>query len=70
MPEEERITVKAEVDAYVSTARAMYGLDEELSAIEVTDPPVVVRTPDGAKVMAWLPVADEDRDRPADSGVG
>ena len=30
-------------------------------ALEIADPPVVIVTRSGAKVMAWLPVEDEDR---------
>ena len=61
MAADDRITDPKEVAAYVASARGLYELDQDVNAIEIADPPVVVRTPAGAKVMAWLPVEDEDR---------
>ena len=57
----ERITDPAEIDAYLTSARGLYDLDQPVNAIEIADPPVVEKTPSGARVMAWLPVEDEDR---------
>ena len=48
----------AEIARYVASARELYALAD--SAIELPDPPIVVRTPTGARVLAWLPVEDED----------
>jgi hypothetical protein len=47
----------AEVERYVQSARDLYGTD---TAMEIANPPVVVKTASGARVMAWLPVEDED----------
>ena len=60
MSDEARITDPVKVVAYVNSARGMYALEEHVNAIEIADPPVVVAKPAGAKVMAWLPVEDED----------
>ena len=51
------ITDRAEAARYAQSARDLYGED---SAVEISDPPVVVKTAGGARVMAWLVVEDED----------
>ena len=56
MPDD-AITDPAEIARYVASARDLYPRD---SALEIAEPPVVVRTAGGARVMAWLPVEDED----------
>ena len=53
------VTDPDEIARYVASARDLY-LTATNAAYEIADPPVVVRTPTGARVMAWLPVADED----------
>lgn len=57
----ERLTDAKEIAAIVASARGLYQLDQDVNAIEIADSPVVVRTAAGFKVMAWLPVEDEDR---------
>lgn len=57
MPDD-AIADPAEIARYVASARELYALSG--SAIELPDPPVVVRTSTGARVLAWLPVEDED----------
>lgn len=54
-----RVTDDAELAAYVQSARDLYFLDE--CAIEIAEPPVVEKTADGARVLAWLPVLEEDK---------
>ena len=54
------LTDPKEIAAALASARALYGLDEDMSAVEITDPPVVIRTDTGYRVMAWLPVLTED----------
>lgn len=61
MAEDDRVTDPKEIASYIESARGLYNLDQDVNAIEIADPPVIVRTPAGAKVMAWLPVEDEDR---------
>ena len=61
MADHEKITDPAEIAAYVASVRELYALDQDVNAIEISDPPVVIRTATGAKVMAWLPIDDEDR---------
>ena len=58
---DDEITDAAKVAAFVKSAEGLYDLDGGVNAIEIADPPVVIATPSGAKVMAWLPVEDEDR---------
>ena len=50
---DERTTLAA-----VSAAKAI--VENTVAAIEIANPPVVVKTPDGVRVMAWLPIATED----------
>ena len=57
----ERITDPAEIAAYLASVLGLYDLDQPVNAIELADPPVIERTASGARVMAWLPVEDEDR---------
>ena len=59
MPDD-AMTDPAEIDRYVASARELYLHVLEASAIEIPDPPVVVRTTTGARVLAWLPIEDED----------
>jgi hypothetical protein len=47
-----------EARKYVESAIVLHDLAD--TAIEINDPPFVVRTATGAKVMAWLPVEEED----------
>ena len=61
MSDEQQITDPKKIAAYVKSAKGLYDLDAGVNAIEVADPPVVIATPSGAKVMAGLPVDDEDR---------
>lgn len=61
MPKDDTLTDPAEIAAIVKSARGLYNLDQDVNAIEISDPPVIVRTQTGFKVMAWLPVDDEDR---------
>ena len=56
-----QLTDPAEIAAIVTSARGLYRLDQDVNAIEISDPPIVVRTDTGHKVLAWLPVDDEDR---------
>jgi hypothetical protein len=58
MPDDEKITDPAEVARYVECARAFYACEN--SAVEIADPLVVVKTAGGARVMAWLPIEEED----------
>ena len=58
MPDEP-ITDPAEIARYVASAQQLYRVGDEWAA-EIADPPVVVRTAEGARVMAWLPIEDED----------
>ncbi len=55
---DDAVTDHAEIARYVASARELYELAG--STIELPDPPVVIRTATGARVMAWLPVEDED----------
>jgi hypothetical protein len=55
---DEKIDDPEEVRKYVETAKAVY--DVAGTAIEIRDPPFVVKTPTGAKIAAWLPVDEED----------
>ena len=57
MPDD-AIADPAEIARYVACARELYALAD--SAIELPDPPIVVRTASGARVLAWLPIEDED----------
>jgi hypothetical protein len=52
MPGETHITDPERIAAYVDSAQYFYTVDAE---IRFDDPPVVARTPYGAKVRAWLP---------------
>ena len=54
----ERVMDKNEIARHVESARMLYFLDE--ASIEIASPPVVERTEDGARVLAWLPVTAED----------
>jgi len=54
------LTDPKEIADALASARALHGLDEDMSAIELADPPVVIRTDTGYRVMAWLPVLTED----------
>ena len=54
----EAIADPAEIARYVASARELYALAD--GAIELPDPPIVVRTASGARVLAWLPIEDED----------
>jgi hypothetical protein len=50
----------AELEAkYVASVRDLYGVGS-FTAIEIAEPVVVLKTPTGARVLAWLPVEDED----------
>ena len=53
------ITDPAEIARYVEAAFELYSAGTD-NLIQIADPLVVVRTSGGAKVMAWLQVADED----------
>jgi hypothetical protein len=55
---DEKIDDSEQVKKYLATAKGLYNLDE--TAIEIRDPPFIVRTETGAKIAAWLPVDDED----------
>jgi hypothetical protein len=55
MPDD-AITEPDEIARYIATVREMY----PDTALELAQPPVVVRTATGARVMAWLPIEDED----------
>ena len=44
--------------AAVSAAKAI--VENTVAAIEIANPPVVVKRSDGVRVMAWLPIATED----------
>jgi hypothetical protein len=55
---DEKIDDPKKVEAYIKTAKALYDLDS--TAIEIRDPPFIVKTPTGAKIAAWIPVDDED----------
>ena len=57
MPDD-AVTDPTEIARYVASARELYEIQS--GAVEIADPPVVVRTAGGARVMAWLPVEDED----------
>ncbi len=56
MPDD-AVTDPDEIARYIATVRELYPKD---LPIELAHPPIVVRTPTGARVMAWLPVEDED----------
>jgi hypothetical protein len=63
LPDEEPITDPEKIAAYVRSARIVYGFDDgQLDPGEIDKPPAVVKTPDGAKVRAWLPVAALSQD--------
>jgi hypothetical protein len=57
MPDEIPVIDPESIADYVRTARIVYGLDDEHAPGEIDNPPSVVKTRDGAKVRAWLPVA-------------
>ena len=58
MPDEKPITDPERVAAYVRSARIVYCFNsEQPDPPEIDKPPIVVKTPAGAKVRAWLPVA-------------
>ena len=59
MPDE-AITDPAEIASYVASARELYLVPSLDLPIEISNPPVVVRTASGARFMAWLPVEDDD----------
>lgn len=56
-----RITDRAVIEQYLTRARALYFLAE--TSIEVANPTVVERTQDGVRVLAWLPIREEDAPR-------
>lgn len=60
--DERPVTDPIKIAAYVKSAERFYLSPEGAGAVEVelADPPVVVKTESGAKVMAWLPIDDED----------
>ena len=63
MPDEKPIIDPEIIEAYVRSARIVYGFgDDQHDPGEIDNPPVVVPTVDGAKVRAWLPVAALSRD--------
>jgi hypothetical protein len=57
MPDEKPITDPEEIADYVRIARIVHGLDNQHDRGDIDNPPTVVKTPDGAKVRAWVPVA-------------
>ena len=58
LPDEKPITDPEKIAAYVRSARIVYGLDvDEHDSGKIDNPPIVIPTPDGAKVRAWLPAA-------------
>ena len=52
---EYRIVDPDEIQKYVASAHSLY--DVEHVAIVIANPPVVERTPAGARVLAWIPEA-------------
>ncbi len=50
----DQVTDAKEVAAILESARGLYRLDQDVNAIEIADPPVVVRTDTGFRVQAWL----------------
>jgi hypothetical protein len=63
MPDEKPITDPEKIAAYVRSARIVYGLDDDgHDPGEIDNPPTVVKTPAGAKVRAWVPVAALSQD--------
>src|ERR1700758_788676 len=58
MSDEKPVIDPEEIAVYVRIARIVYGFDDDQpDPREIDHPPIVVRTPDGAKVRAWLPAA-------------
>lgn len=59
MPDD-ALTDPKEIARYVESASELYVHILMEAAVEIPDPPVVVKTATGARVMAWLPIEDED----------
>jgi hypothetical protein len=55
----DKITDPVEAARYEKSAKEFY-IDALESGAEIAEPRVVVRTETGAKVLAWLPVDEED----------
>jgi hypothetical protein len=55
MPDD-AITDPDEIARYIATVHELY----PETGMELAQPPVIVRTATGARVMAWLPIEDED----------